>query len=192
MFATRQILISALVFAAVPPVAVRAASESVQYVGGTVKSIPVNTTGAFNFDDAKEFRFSYNGSVYNLPYAQITGTEIEKADIRRVWHVFPAMSPMASHRQQTLVINYTDASGVTGSLNFELMAYRAVDAQETIAAKKAPLSSAGTTDEWWGDRVWKTNRNQAVWDQRSAQQAEQNAQNAASAQTGQIAPGGTK
>lgn len=194
MFATRQILISALVFAAVPPAAVRAASESVQYVGGTVKSIPVNSTGDFNFDDAKEFRFSYNGSTYKLPYAQITGTEIEKADIRRVWHVFPAMSPMASHRQQTLVINYTDASGVTGSLNFELMAYRAVDAQETIAAKKAPFSAAGPATEWWGDKVWKTNRNQAVWDQRAAQQAqaEQNAQSVASAPPGQIPPGGTK
>jgi len=68
MLVTRQILISALVFAAVPTAVVRAASETVQYVGGTVKSIPVNSTGVFNFEDAKEFRFKYNGSVYKLPY----------------------------------------------------------------------------------------------------------------------------
>src|ERR1700691_5683492 len=109
MFAIRQVLISALVFAAVPPAAIQAASDSVQYVGGTVKSIPVNSAGTFNFEDAKEFRFNYNGSVYKLPYDQITGTSIEKADIRRVMHVFPAMSPIASHRKQTLVINCTDA-----------------------------------------------------------------------------------
>ena len=94
MFAIRHdSCISTLLFAAVPPAVVRAASDTVQYVGGTVKSIPVNSAGSFNFDDAKEFRFTYNGSVYKLPYDQITSTDIEKADIRRVWHVFPAMSP---------------------------------------------------------------------------------------------------
>src|SRR5579859_1956615 len=161
MFSIRQILASTIIFAAVPPAVVRAGTDAVQYVGGTVKSIPVNTAGSFNFDDAKEFRFSYNGSVYKLPYEQITGTNIEKAEIRRVWHVFPAISPIASHRMQTLVINYTDPAGATGSLNFELAQYKAVDAQETIAAKKSPVSAASANEpagEWWGDRYWKTKR----------------------------------
>jgi hypothetical protein len=182
MFATRQILISALVFAAVPPAVVSAAAEGVQYVGGTVKSIPVNSSGTFSFEDAKEFRFNYNGSVYKLPYDQISGTSIEKADVRRVMHVFPAMSPIASHRKQTLVINYTDGAGTAGTLNFELPAYRAADAQETIAAKRSPIShdaSVAASNEWWGDKVWKTRRNQNTWDAQ--------AQNAAAAQPGQLA-----
>src|SRR5579863_9761387 len=133
MLAIRQVLISTLVFAVVPPSVVRAA-DTIEYVGGTVKSIPVNSAGSFNFDDAKEFRFTYNGSAFKLPYDQITSTNIEKADVRRVLHIFPAMSPIASHRKQTLVINYKDSSGTAGSLNFELAAYRAMDAQETIAA----------------------------------------------------------
>ena len=193
MFAIRQILASTIIFAVVPPAVVRAATDAVQYVGGTVKSIPVNTAGSFNFDDAKEFRFSYNGSVYKLPYEQITGTDIEKADIRRVWHVFPAVSPIASHRRQTLVINYTDQSGATGSLNFELMAYKAVDAQETIAAKKSPASSAAAgqaANAWWGDQYWKTLRNKSAWDAQAAQNAQAAA--AATTQPGQLAPGGTK
>src|ERR1700733_7121545 len=197
MLAIRQVLISALVFAAVPPAAVQAASDTAQYVGGTEKSIPVNSAGAFSFEDAKEFRFSYSGSVYKLPYDQITSTDIERADIRRVWHVFPAMSPVASRRKQTLVINYTDATGATGTLNFELMAYRAVDAQETIAAKKSPISpaaAAAASNEWWGDRFWKTRRNQAVWEAQEAQiaqsaQAAQNGQSTEAVQPGQLAPG---
>jgi hypothetical protein len=174
MIAIRPVLFSALIFAAVPPAAVRAASDNVQYVGGTVKSIPVNSAGKFSFDDAKEFRFTYGGSVYKLPYDQITTTDIEKADIRRVLHVFPAISPIASHRRQTLVINYSDASGATGTLNFELMSYLAVDAQETIAAKKSPISPAAAiaaSNEWWGDRYWKTKRNQATWDTQATQNA---------------------
>jgi hypothetical protein len=194
MFAIRQLLISALLFAAVPPAAVHGASATVQYVGGTVKSIPVNSTGSFNFEDAKDFRFAYGGSMYKLPYDQITSTSIEKADIRRVWHVFPAMSPIADHRQQTLVINFTDATGATGTVNFELMQYRAVEAQETIAAKKSPSAASPAETAWWGDKYWKTKRNEAVWDAQAAQNAlaAQKAENAAPAQPGQIAPGGTK
>jgi hypothetical protein len=195
MFAFRQILASTIIFAAVPPAVVRAASDTVQYVGGTVKSIPVNSGGSFNFDDAKDFRFTYNGSVYKLPYEQITGTSIERADVRRVMHVFPAISPIASHRKQTLVINYTDPSGATGSLNFELMAYKAVDAQQTIAAKKSPVSPNAVADQgpnaWWGDKYWKTLRNKPAWDALDAQnaQAAENAKNSAPAQPGQLSPG---
>jgi hypothetical protein len=193
MFPIRQILVSALVFAAVPPVAVRAASSGAQYVGGTVKSIPVNSEGALDFSDAKQFRFNYNGSVYQLPYEQITGTDIESAEVRHMLHVIPEESLLFSHRKRTLVINYTDSKGVPGSLNFELMAYRAVAAKETIATKKAPVlagASLGST-EWWGDVYWKTKRNQAAWDARAAENA-QNAENVAATQTGPPAPVGTK
>ena len=85
------------------------------------------------------------------------------------------MSPIASHRKQTLIINYTDASGAAGSLNFELPAYRATDAQETIAAKKSPVPSyaaAAASNEWWGDSVWKTKRNKAAWDAEAAKNAQ--------------------
>jgi hypothetical protein len=204
MLAIRQVLISTLVFAAVPPMVLRAASDTTQYVGGTVKSIPVNSEGSFNFEDAKEFRFIYAGTVYKLPYDQITSTNIEKADFRRVWHVFPAVSPVASRRKQTLVINYTDAAGATGSLNFELANYKAMDAQETIAVKKSPIPSASAvaaSNEWWGDHTWRTTRNKAAWDAAAAQnaQAAQAAQNiqksgpaTANVQPGQLPPGGTK
>jgi hypothetical protein len=192
MFAIRQVLVSALVLAAVPSATVFAASDSVQYVGGTVKSIPVNSDGALNFEDAKEFRFTYSGSVYKLPYDEITSTEIERAEVRRVFHIIPAISPIAARRKQTLVINYTDATGATGTLNFELMASRAIEARETIAAKKSPSSASASTgtasNDWWGDKYWRTKRNQGVWDA----QAAQNAQNAAASQPGQTPPTATK
>jgi hypothetical protein len=196
MLAIRSILVSTLIFAAVPPAVLRAASESVQYVGGTVKSIPVNSAGSFNFDDPKELRFHYNGLVYRLPYDQITGTEIEKADVKHVMRVIPAQSLIFTHRKRTLVINYKDASGAAGTLNFELAAYRASEARETIATKKIAPTVA-VEPAWWGDKVWKTPRNQAAWDAQAAQnaqaaQAAQAAQTAAASQPGQLPPGGTK
>jgi hypothetical protein len=187
MFAIRQILVSTLIFAAVPLAVARTASDPVQYVGGTVKSIPVNSAGWFNLDDAKEFRFNYNGSVYRLPYDQITSTEIEKTDVKHVMRVIPAESLIFTHRKRTLVINYTDSSGAKGTLNFELAAYRAADARETIAAKKTPAFVAEPA--WWGDKLWRTARNNAQWDARAAQNAEKAA---AAAQAAQLASAATK
>lgn len=202
MFAIRTILASTIIFAAMPPASVRAASDSVQYVGGTVKSIPVNTAGALHFDDAKVLRFSYNGSVYSVPYDQIMTTDIQKVtDVRRVLHIFPVVSPLASHRHEILVISYTDASGASGSLNFEMPAYMAEGAEQTIAAKKTPgpLVNPLANTTWWGDKYWKTTRNQAQWEVREAQaaqaaqkaQSSENVQTAAPVQPGELA-GGTK
>ncbi|MBV9768753.1 MAG: hypothetical protein JOZ32_04210 [Bryobacterales bacterium] len=184
-----KVLLSALVFAAVPPVAIGAASNGAEYVGGTVKSIPVNSEGTLDFSDAKEFRFNYEGAVYHLPYSQITGTDVESVEVRHIMHVIPAESLLFSHRKRTLVINYTDSTGAPGTLNFELMAYRAAEAKDAIAAKKSPVLGANQSpDDWWGDIYWKTKRNQAAWDARAAQ----NAQNALAAQQSQVPPAGTK
>jgi hypothetical protein len=126
-----------------------------------------------------------------LPYDQITSTDIEKADVKHVMRVIPAQSLMFTHRKRTLVINYTDSSGATGTLNFELAAYRAADAQETIAAKKTPPPAGVVEAAWWGDKIWKTPRNKAAWDAQAVlnAQAAQNAQNTAAAQPGQLTPG---
>jgi hypothetical protein len=172
MFSIRQILVSTLVLAVVPPAVLHGASDTVQYVGGTVKSIPVNSVGWFNLDDAKEFRFNYNGVVYRLPFEQITGTQIEKADVKHVLRVIPEESLIFTHRKRTLVINYTDPSGAAGTLNFELAAYRAADAQQTIAAKKTPTPTVAVEPAWWGDKYWKTLRNQSAWDAQAAQNAQ--------------------
>jgi hypothetical protein len=195
MLAMRQVLISSLLFAIVPPATIQAASNGAQYVGGTVKSIPVNADGTLDFSDPKEFRFNYEGAVYQLPYAQITGTDVESADVRHVLHVIPRESMLFSHRKRTLVINFKDAGGTAGTLNFELMAYRAAEAKEAITSKQNPVTAFDAikaSNEWWGDSVWRTKRNQAAWDARAAQanQEAQAAQNASSSQTAQAV--GTK
>jgi hypothetical protein len=60
MLAIRQIPVSTLIFVAIPAAVLRA-SQSAESVGGTVKSIPVNSTNSLNFDDAKELHFNYSG-----------------------------------------------------------------------------------------------------------------------------------
>jgi hypothetical protein len=173
MFKSRQLLFSTLIFAIVPAMSLRGASGAVEYVGGTVKTIPANATGAFDFDDSRQLLFSYSGSAYALPYEQITSTDVTKAESHHILRKIPVPSFSPGKRKETLTINYKDAAGVAGTLNFELSASQAAEACDTIAAKKAfAAATALPSKEWWGDTWWKTNRNKSAWENQSAQTAQ--------------------
>ena len=164
----RQFLISTIALAILPTAVLRA-SDTAEYVGGTVKSIPMNSIGFLNLEDAKVMKFAYGQAIYKLPYDQITGTEVAKGEARHVLKKFPVPSLFGKNKE-TLTISYKDAAGVTGKLSFEVTARLAASVQESITEQKAlPLAEA-TIDpnEWWGDKYWKTNRNKAAWETNTA------------------------
>jgi len=170
MFKSRQLLFSTLVFTLIPPFALKGAPNAIEYVGGTVKSIPVNATGTFDFDSSRELRFNYGGSVFALPYELITSTEVTKGESHHVLRKIPVPSLVPGRRRETLTIAYKDATGAAGTLNFELTANQAGEVQDNIAAGKAfAAATAAPGNEWWGDRYWKTNRNKSEWQPQSAQ-----------------------
>ena len=188
MSAIRQAFVPSLLFALVPSVLMCGTpSGTVQYVGGTVEAIPANATGTFNFEDARELHFNYGASVYRLPYEQIMGMDIKRAELRRV-HKVPVPSVFPSHWKDILSINYKDSSGATGTLKFEMQTLEAINARQRIEDKKAPAGETSATspnNQWWGDSYWKTTRNKAAWDAQN-KQAESQAN-----QAPQPAPGGT-
>jgi hypothetical protein len=163
MFAIRQILISTIALAVIPPVCLRGA-EIAEYVGGTAKSIPVNATGSLSVNATKELRFNYGESVYKLSADQITGTEILQGETRHILHKIPV--PSFRQKKETLAINFKDAAGANGTVNFQLSPKQANSVREQIDAWKAPapqVAGAKDPNEWWGDRYWKTNRNKDGW-----------------------------
>jgi hypothetical protein len=165
MPAFRQMLISTIAVAVIGPVGLRGA-DIAEYVSGSAKAIPVNATGSLNTSDAKELQFNYGQSVYKLPYAQITSTEIMQGEGRHILHKIPVPS-LFGKKKETLAINYKDASGANGTLNFELSAREAKATREAIAEWKATPQSAAAaapSNEWWGDKYWKTTRNKGTWE----------------------------
>jgi len=169
MFKSRQLLFSTLIFALVSAFSLRGASGAIEYVGGTVKAIPANATGAFSFDDSRDLVFNYGGSAYSLPYEQITSTDVTKGESHHILRKIPVPSFSPGKRKETLTIAYKDAAGAAGTLNFELTANQATEACDTIAAKKAfAAATAIPSNEWWGDKLWKTTRNQSAWEAQSA------------------------
>jgi len=164
----RQILFSTIALAILPTAVLRAA-DTAEYVGGTVKSIPMNTIGFLNVDDTKVLKFNFGPTAYKLPYDQITGTEVTKSEARHVLKKFPV--PNFGHKKETLTISYKDAAGVTGKLSFEVSARVASSVQTTIADVKAlpdAATVAADSKDWWGDKYWKTDRNKGTWDASTA------------------------
>ncbi len=157
----RSFLISSIALAILPP-AILHASDTAEYTGGSVKSIPMNSIGFINTDDAKILKFNYGQSVYKLPYEQITGTEITKGDTKHVLKKVPVPA-LFGRRKETLTIRYKDASGTAGTMEFELAHRYALAVQDSIAEQKA-APKAAANGEWWGDRYWKTNSNKAAWE----------------------------
>jgi hypothetical protein len=167
MSAFRQILLSMIIFALVPPAVVRGSSDTATYVGGSVKTIPIDLVGVLDVSDKGELRFDYGTATYKLPCTQITSTAITQSETRHIFRRIPVPNVMPNRKKETLTINYKDAAGANGTLNFELASSQASMLLEIIAIKKATpaITASGVSgDDWWGDKYWKTTRNRADWE----------------------------
>jgi hypothetical protein len=162
-------LAALLVMAAIP---LRSATGTeAEYVGGTAKGIPINAVGSLSFEDGKELRFQYGKSVFRLPYAAITATDVtSRGHFYHVLGHIPVPRLFARGGPQIFSIRYKDATGGNGTASFE-MASKAIPAtREALAARLEPQSGAlaanpasAQPEVWWGDRVWKTTRNRSTW-----------------------------
>jgi len=167
MSAFRQILFVMIALALAPPAVVRGAIDTATYVGGSVKSIPLNLIGTLDVSERGELRFEYGTGTFKLPCNQITSTAVTQEEARRILHRVKVPSLAPGKKKETLTINYKDAAGVNGTLNFETTATQASTLLETLAIQKATPEtspSARNIDDWWGDKYWKTVRNRSDWE----------------------------
>jgi hypothetical protein len=154
-----------IVFVLVPPAIVRGYTDTATYVGGSVKSIPLDLIGSLDVSEKGELRFDYGTATYKLPCTQITSTAVTQGETRHILHRIPVPSLLPGRKKETLTVNFKDAAGANGTLNFELTATQASALLEIIAIKKAtPVTASQSADDWWGDKYWKTTRNRADWE----------------------------
>jgi hypothetical protein len=160
----RLVLFSAALVMMLPPRTAVAMETEAEYVGGTVKTIPANTTGALNLDDNKDLRFYFGKSTYRLAYDQITSAETlggeEHHGLGKITGLF---SRISRKKRETLSVIFQDAAGTSGALNFELTAEQATDARATIGQRTRLAANGEDPEQWWGDKYWKTTRNRGAW-----------------------------
>lgn len=142
----------------------------VEYVGGSTKSIPLNTSGTLEAMTGSGVHFQYGKSAYDVPYSKIIRTDVGSTEGRRLWkvpvpHLVPAKAP------KLLTITYREGETGSGSVTFRAAASTITELADQIelqrkAPKTAALKTGGNTAtglDWWGDNYWRTNRNKTKW-----------------------------
>jgi hypothetical protein len=152
--------------------------ETTTYVDGNVATLKPNTGGTLVFSDNNSMVFRTGLTDVSVPYANIlraelgpTQTHSHDAPVYKVWDL-----PKRLHKTETqlLVLEYKNGSGENQSMTLELAKPAAADVLSTIEERTAKPEDAKTAsassdskdsdkDAWWGDRYWKTTRNQDSW-----------------------------
>lgn len=154
---------STLAFAATP-------SQTITYVDGNVTGLAPDTGGTLSFDDDKAVYLHTGLTTVAVPYAGIGHAEL--GAVKENSHDVPLYkfwARLKSHKTETqlLIVNFKTEQGDNRSMTLELapQGARTVLADleshtgKTFSAAKKNDTAPKTNPGWWGDQVWKTDRN---------------------------------
>ncbi|HEY4363202.1 MAG TPA: hypothetical protein VGN17_19690 [Bryobacteraceae bacterium] len=176
MTITRTVLFASLAMSACALLSAANRPETSTYVEGNVPTLKPNTGGTLVFTDTSAMTFKTGLEEVPVPYAGISRAELGATQVHS--HDQPAYkvwSRLHKTETQLLTVNFKNGQGETQTMTFELAKPAANAVLATIeghTARPSAASNGGATtkmgkessEAWWGDDVWKTNRNAAKWD----------------------------
>jgi hypothetical protein len=141
------------------------------YVVGNLDGLEPGAEGIVHVDgDGLTFR---SGKVtIEAPYAKITATEMgptlthsEDVPLYKVWQLHKRFADRTMY--QNFTVNFKDAAGNDRSMTLEVTAAAAAEMHETLE-RRTGQKARSQQDDWWGDDLWRTDRNHHAWDQTAA------------------------
>ena len=141
------------------------APREFQYLHGNVMGIELNAIGTMELESASVLILRGPAASLEIPYAAITKSERKAAslDAKEPLYKFWALGKrlMPNLPVEDVTLHFTEKNGTTVSMTIEMYQQHA----ERIMARieKAEARNAANRGEFWGDRVWKTKRNQDSW-----------------------------
>ncbi len=152
--------------------ALAAATQEATYVVGSLDEIAPGAAGVLHLDGDR-LTFHSGKVTMETSYSKITGTElgpklIHGADApqHKAWSLHKHYSEKTVF--QNLIVNFTDASGKAQTMTFEMTENGAGEIFGTLELRTGQRARRQQQEGWWGDDVWRTNRNGKDWDQSTA------------------------
>jgi hypothetical protein len=146
-------------------------------VDGNVSSLKPNTGGTLVFSDTSSMTFRTGLAEVPVPYAGIRKAELGATQVHS--HSEPAYkvwSRLHKNETQLLTVDFKNGQGQDQTMTFELAKPAASAVLATIEGHTAKVSAVNGgkagSEEWWGDEVWKTNRNLPKWGEKSSAPAQ--------------------
>lgn len=138
------------------------------YTTGTVAAIPDHTAGRLDFNDTEVLKFHYGKPTWAVAYNKVK--TIEVADKKEDPLVrIPGLNP----RRRVFTIEYTGSKDDVQFITFEIPvkdSFEVLPLLEERTGKGVAVAGAKTPGVWWGDAIWRTSRNAALWDEANPQQ----------------------
>ena len=150
------------------------------YIEGTVTEVPMRASGRLDLSTRQALRFLCGKSSYDIPYERMTEVSLGRKRTGlgsgvaggAAW-VAGAVLPVFFPRNRYITIDFR----IPESTNTQRMIFQVpeevadylVPVLEARAAKPGDGSRppadgvVGSDDSWWGNRVWRTSRNQHLW-----------------------------
>jgi hypothetical protein len=174
---TKTLLLASLSFAACALVSAANRPETSTYVDGNVAALKPNTGGTLVFNDTSTMTFRTGLAEVPVPYSGIRRAELGATQVHShdepAYKVWSLPKRLKKTETQLLTVDFKNGQGLDQTMTFELAKPAANAVLATIeghtvkspsASGTSPKMGKAGTEEWWGDDVWKTNRNAAKWD----------------------------
>ena len=134
------------------------------YTPGTVAAIPQLTSGKLDLSDKTTMRFHYGKPTWSLDYSRISSIEVgDKRSPARMLKI-----PKVTKDKRVFHLTFDGDRGQKNNVHFEMpvdVAFDVLPLLEERSGKSAIVEGMQNPDGWWGDRYWRTSRNEAVWDE---------------------------
>lgn len=149
-------------------------AEPVTYLKGSIEGIPVNAAAKADLSSLKVLVIETETTRVEIPYAGVSSTEAsapvrltEYEPLYKVWTIHKRLLP--PEPVQSVTLAFRDAQGERNTVTLEMEKPAAELLLQNVREAAEEKAAAAN---WWGDRVWKTKRNQVKWDgQREAEAA---------------------
>ena len=148
-----------------------ATSHEATYVVGNLDGIEPGAGGIVHVG-ADRLTFRSGKLTIDAPFSKITGTELgaklthsEDVPLYKVWELHKRFGDKTTY--QNFTVNFTDASGHEQSMTLEMPASAVALMHETLE-RQTGQKARRQRDDWWGDEIWRTDRNHESWDQSAA------------------------
>lgn len=130
------------------------------FTSGNVAAIPAQIEGRLDLNDPELFQFHYGKPTWSLPWARIKSITVgEKQGSEPLVKI-----PKLTKRMRVFTLEFDDS----GFAEFDIPladSYAVLPLLEQRTGKGVALANAQTPGGWWGDGVWKTTRNAAMWEE---------------------------
>lgn len=163
-------------------------ASTTAYVDGTITTIPLNTPGELNLRDRNEFQFRYGSITFSVPYNRITecylgrdgqgvGAQITGGASKVGRTVLPMLF---DEPDKYVTVRYRNEQHTDTHRLVFLMPANQAEAivpllrEKTIGQNGVARMGAVPDDvnTWWGNQVWKTERNKHLWPSEKPQEGQ--------------------